>query len=81
MVKDLKQANLVVKKSSNAYTKLVGTILKKNVSTIPKARKALVKARVPLKSLAKLVVKAPIEEVVISGVIRASVSGRIIRLP
>ena len=81
LVMDLKKTNPVAKKSSIVYTKSVGTTLKKNVSTVPKARKAPIKARVPPKSLAKRLAKAPIEEIVVSGVVRASVSGRTIRLP
>jgi hypothetical protein len=78
---DLKKANPVMKKSSKAHANSVGITLKKNVSAILKARKALVKARVPPKSLAKRLAKAPIEEVVVSGVVGASASGRTIRLP
>jgi hypothetical protein len=81
LVMDLKKANLVTKKLLMAYTKSMGTTLKKNVFTILKARKALVKARLPPKSLAKRLVKASIEEVIESGVIRTSISGHTIRLP
>ena len=81
MVKDLKKANPAAKKSSKAHAKSVGTTPKKNVSAVPKARKAPVKARVPPKSPAKRLAKAPIEEVVVSGVTGASASGRTIRLP
>ena len=81
LVVDLKKVNLVAKKSLTAHAKSVGTTLKKNVSVMPKARKALVKARLPPKSLAKRLIKALIEEVVVSGVTRASASGRTIRLP
>jgi hypothetical protein len=58
----------------------IGTILKKNVSTMLKAWKALIKARIPPKSPAKCLVKALIEEVVVSGVIRVSLSSRTIKL-
>jgi hypothetical protein len=58
----------------------VGIILKKNISIILKARKALIKARLLLKSLIKRLVKALIKEVIKSGVIGASASGYIIRL-
>jgi hypothetical protein len=78
---DLKKANPASKKSLTAYTKLVGTTPKKNVSAVLKARKAPIKARVPPKSPVKRLAKAPIEEVVVSGVAGASASGRIIRLP
>ena len=81
LVKDLKKANPAAKKSSKAHAKSVGTTPKKNVSAVPKARKAPVKARVPPKSPAKRLAKAPIEEVVVSGVAGASASGRTIRLP
>jgi hypothetical protein len=81
LVKDLKKVNPVTKKSSKAYTKSVGITPKKNVSAVLKARKVLVKARVPPKSLVKRLAKAPIEEVVVSGVVGASASGRTIRLP
>jgi hypothetical protein len=37
LVVDLKKANPVVKKSSTAYAKLVGTTLKKNISIMLKA--------------------------------------------
>ena len=78
---DLKKANPVAKKSSAAYAKSVGIISKKNVFTVPKARKALVKARLSLKSPVKRLAKASIEEVVESGVAGVSASGRTIRLP
>ncbi len=81
LVKDLKAANPATKKSSKAHAISMGTTLKKNASTMPKTRKAPVKARVPPKSLAKAMIKAPFEEVVVSGVIGASGSGRTIRLP
>jgi hypothetical protein len=79
-VKDLKKANLAMKKLSDAYAISMGTILKKNVSIMLKARKALIKARILLKSLAKRLVKALIEEVVVSRVIGVSLSSRIIKL-
>ena len=78
---DLKKANPASKKSSTAHTKSVGTTPKKNVSAVLKARKAPVKARVPPKSPAKRLAKAPIKEVVVSGITGASASGHIIRLP
>jgi hypothetical protein len=81
LVVDLKKANPVAKKSSTAYAKSVGTTPKKNVSAVPKARKAPIKARLPPKSPAKLLAKASIEEVVESGLAGASASGRTIRLP
>jgi hypothetical protein len=81
LVKDLKKANPVAKKSSDAHAISVGTIPKKNVSTMLKARKAPIKARIPPKSPAKRLAKAPIEEVVVSGVTGASSSGRTIKLP
>ena len=77
---DLKKANPVAKKSSTAYAKSVGTISKKNVSIVLKARKAPIKARLLPKLLAKRLVKASIEEVVESGLAGTSVSGRTIRL-
>ena len=80
-MRDLKKANPVAKKSSITYAKSMGTTPKKNAFTMPKARKAPIKARVPPKSPAKRLAKAPIEEVVVSGVAGASVSGRIIKLP
>jgi hypothetical protein len=80
-VKDLKKANPAIKKSSIAHTKSIGPTLKKNVSAVLKARKALVKARVLPKSLAKYLVKALIKEVVVSGVASASASSRTIKLP
>jgi hypothetical protein len=67
-VKNLKKANPAAKKSSTAYAKSVGLTLKKNVFAVLKARKAPVKARVPPKSPAKRLAKAPIKEVVVSGV-------------
>jgi hypothetical protein len=79
--RDLKKANPAAKKSLNAHAVLVGTTPKKNVSGMPKARKAPIKARIPPKSSAKRLAKAPIEEVVVSGVAGASSSGRIIKLP
>jgi hypothetical protein len=81
LVVDLKKANPAAKKSSTAHAKSVGTTPKKNVSAMPKARKAPVKARLPPKSPAKRLAKASIEEVVVSGVAGASASGRTIRLP
>ena len=80
LVVDLKKVNLVAKKSLTAYAKSMGTTLKKNVSVMPKARKAPVKARLPPKSPAKRLAKASIEEVVESGLVGASASGRTIRL-
>jgi hypothetical protein len=79
-VVDLKKANPVVKKLLTAHIKLVGTIPKKNVSAMLKARKAPVKARLLLKSPLKRIAKVLIKEVVESGVAGASASGRIIRL-
>ena len=81
LVKDLKAANPAAKKSSKAHAISVGTTPKKNASAVPKTRKAPVQARVPPKSPAKAVVKAPFEEIVVSGVAGASASGRTIRLP
>jgi hypothetical protein len=81
LVKDLKKVNPVMKKSLIAYTKSIGTTLKKNVSIMLKARKALIKARVLPKSLVKRLVKALIKEVVVLRVIKASVYSRTIRLP
>jgi hypothetical protein len=69
-----------MKKLSKAYIILVGTILKKNTSTILKTRKAPLKVRVLLKSPTKAIVKALFKEVVILGVVEASALGRIIRL-
>ena len=77
---DLKKANLVAKKSLAAYIKSMGTTPKKNISIMLKARKALIKARLLPKSLVKRLVKALIEKVIKSGIIRASASGRTIRL-
>jgi hypothetical protein len=80
LVKDLKKANPVTKKLSDMYVISIRTTLKKNVFIILKARKALIKARILPKSLTKRLVKALIEEVIISRVIRASSSNRIIKL-
>ncbi len=77
---DLKKANPVAKKSLIAHAKLVGTTLKKNVSAMLKARKAPVKARLPLKLPAKHLAKTSIKEVVVLGVVGASASSRTIRL-
>ncbi len=71
----------LAKKSLKAHTVSVGSTAKKNVSAMPKARKAPIKARIPPKSPAKRQAKALIEEVVISGVVGASSSSRTIRLP
>jgi hypothetical protein len=79
--RDLKETNPAAKKSSNAHAISVGTTPKKNVSAMPKARKAPVKARLPPKSPVKRLAKVPIEEVVVPGVVAASSSGRTIRLP
>jgi hypothetical protein len=81
LVVDLKKANPVVKKSSTAHAKSIGTTPKKNVSTMPKARKAPIKARLPPKSPIKRLAKALIKEVVVSGIAGASASSRTIRLP
>jgi hypothetical protein len=79
-VKDLKKANPAIKKSSTAHAKSIGPTLKKNVSAVLKARKALIKARVLPKLLIKHLVKALIKEVVVSGIASASASSRIIKL-
>jgi hypothetical protein len=69
-----------MKKSLDIHIILIRTILKKNVSIMLKAWKALIKARILPKSPTKRLVKALIEEVVVSGVIRASSSSRTIKL-
>jgi hypothetical protein len=58
----------------------VGTTLKKNVSAIPKARKAPIKARLPPKLPIERLAKTLIKEVVVSRVVGASASSRTIRL-
>jgi hypothetical protein len=80
LVVDLKKANPTAKKSLIAHAKLVGTTLKMNVSTMLKARKAPVKARLPLKSPAKCPAKALIKKVIVLGVTSASASNHTIRL-
>jgi hypothetical protein len=80
-MKDLKAANPATKKSSKAHAISVGTTPKKNASAMPKTRKAPIQARVPPKSPAKAMVKAPFKEVVVSGIAGTSASGRTIRLP
>jgi len=79
-MKDLKTVNPAIKKSSKAHVILVETTLKKNVSAMPKTRKVSVQARVLLKSPAKTMIKALFKEIVISGIVKASASSRIIRL-
>jgi hypothetical protein len=80
LVVDLKKINPAIKKLSTAHAKSVGTTSKKNVSAMLKARKVPVKARLPPKLPVKRLAKALIKEVVVSGIVGASVSGRIIRL-
>jgi hypothetical protein len=62
LVADLKKANPTAKKALKKQPKTVATKAKKATTTVPKGRKALVKAKPPLKKLVKCVVEAPIEE-------------------
>ena len=55
-------------------------IPKKNISAMSKTRKISIKVRLPPKLPVKYLAKIPIKEVVKSGIIGASASGRIIRL-
>ena len=77
---DFKKTNFIIKKLSTVYIKSVKIILKKNISAMSKTRKVFVKARLLPKLLVKRLAKVLIKEVVESGIIRASISGYIIRL-
>ena len=68
-------------RAPKAQPKLVATKAKKATLTVAKARKALVKAKPPPKSLVKHVVDTPIEEVVISGVAVGRTASCTINLP
>jgi hypothetical protein len=62
------------------YIKSIRLILKKNIFTILKVRKILIKARILLKLFIKHLAKALIKEVIILGIINTSTFNYIIRL-
>jgi hypothetical protein len=72
---------LVTKKTLKAYAKLMGIIIKKDVSVMLKARKALIKVGIAQKTPTKRIIKVSIKEVIVSGVIGARIANRTIRLP
>jgi hypothetical protein len=81
LVTDLKKANSVAKKAPKKQPRTVTTKAKKATATVPKGRKAPVKAKLPLKKLVKCVVEAPIEERVAQRVVVTNQSKHAIKLP
>jgi hypothetical protein len=81
LVKDLTAATPAAKKALKKKAVLVGSKAKKTTSTVPKKRKAPIKAILPIRSPVKSVVVALAKEIVASGVVVSNRSGHIVRLP